>query len=66
MRERADGLVGVVHALNDTGAFEVVYLYLLMLAALSVEDELCRSRLVGAELHTLVDVAVGMTRDGVR
>ena len=66
MSERTDTLVGVVHALDNAGTLEVVNLYFLVLAALSVEDKLGNTWLVGTNLHTLVDIAVSMTGYGDR
>ena len=64
MSKRTDGLVQVVHTLEDALALELVDHHFLVLAANAVKDELGNTGFVGTQLNTLVNVAIGMTSDG--
>ena len=64
--ERTDGSVGVVHSLENAGTLEGVDYLLFPLAALAFEDELGDSRLLNADVNTLVNITVGVTGDGDR
>ena len=60
MCEGCYGLVGVVHALNNARAIEIVDYYLLAATALALEDKLGHTGLVGLYLHAFVYITIGM------
>ena len=64
MSEATDALVGIVHALDNTSAIEVVDFNLLLLATLALEDKLGNAWLISTKFHTLIYIAVGMTSNG--
>ena len=55
-----------MHALDNAGTIERMNLYLLLLAALTLEHEFGCTWLISTKFHALVYIAVSMTGDGNR